>query len=329
MNTNNYDNTMEKVAFGFGFGFGFNRKREDRIYGLKHASQIVEESFEKIAEEEEKNNTASRVGLGVGGATALGSSKNMILGKKRMYHGTSKENWESIKNEGLRADRGGAGGASAAVSNADYIKSSKGKVHLTNFKSVANGYTNVNETDMPLTTKAGKLHSKMKSYLDDGKAVRFDSPNYNNFVQASNEYQDFIKNNKKGMNKEFVKGYAKQSKNGKRIKINMDYNKFKSMEVDPDQAGVASKNKLLNKFQKNIASRGSINIAPEEIAGSSAKFKNRVKHTAKAMPGYVKGNPLRFGAGVALAGGGAYALNKALRGQEKSACEIVNEIFAK
>lgn len=329
MNTNNYENTMEKVAFGFGFGFGFNKRREDRIYGLKCASQIVEESFEKIAEEEEENNTASRVGLGVGGATALNSSKNMILGKKRMYHGTSKENWESIKNEGLRADRGGIGGASAAVDNASYVKSSKGKVHLTRFKPVANGYTNVNDKDMPLTTQAGKLQNKMRSYLDDGKAIRFDSPNYNNFVQASNEYQDFIKNNKKGMSKEFVKGYAKQSRNGKRIKINMDYNKFKSMEVDPDQAGVVAKNKLLNKFQKNIASRGSINVAPEEIVGSSAKFKDRVKHTAKAMPGYVKGTPLRFGAGVALAGGGAYALNKALRGQEKSACEIVNEIFAK
>ena len=28
---------------------------------------------------------------------ALGASKNMILGKKKMYHGTSKENWEKIR----------------------------------------------------------------------------------------------------------------------------------------------------------------------------------------------------------------------------------------
>lgn len=229
----------------------------------------------------------------------------------------------------MRADRGGIGGASAAVDNANYIKSSKGKVHLTRLKPIANGYSNMNDKDMPITTKAGKLSNKMKSYLDENQTIRLDSPHYNYYVKSVNEYKDFMNNNRKGINKEFRKGYLKKGTHGKRIKVNMDYNKFKSMEVDPDQAGAVAKSKLLNKLQKNIASRGSINVTPEEIVGSSAKFKDRVKHTAKAMPGYVKGNPLRFGAGMALAGGGAYALNKALRGQEKSACEIVNEIFAK
>lgn len=289
----------------------------------KSASDIVNECIEKIAETENKeNNTKKRIGLGVGGATAIGSSKNMILGKKRMYHGTSKENWDKIKHEGLRADKGGRGGASVTAGSNQYIKNSKGKVHVTKVKPLANLYSNMNKKDSPYTYEFGRLQQKMQSYMKEengGFTIDNSNPHYKDYVKAKEEFEDFHKKNGNKVNGEFAAGMKSQGKNGKRIKINMDYDKFKSMEVDPDQAGKPFKNKLVHKIQKNVASRGNINITPEEIVGSSAKLKDRVKHTAKAMPKYIKNNPLRFGTGVALVGGGAYALGKALKKQEKTA----------
>ena len=187
---------------------------------------------------------------------ALGASKNMILGKKKMYHGTSKENWEKIRTQGLRADRGGIGGASQSLGNSAYVNASKGNVHLSRFKPVANMYSNDIGNMGPMSM-------------------------------------------------------LRQGKDGKRLTINMDYDKFKKMRIDNvGSDDISDIPKALRGVAKNMAAKGNINVLPEEIAGSSATLKDRAKHTLKAMPSYIKNNPARFGGGLALAGAGAYGIKK-------------------
>lgn len=245
---------------------------------------------------------------------ALGTSKNMILGKKKMYHGTSKENWEKIRTQGLRADRGGIGGASTAIREENYIKASKGNVHLTRVKPVANLYTNLNKTDMPHTLKASEMEEAYLSLMEKGKdgkrSISSFNPNYKKFNKLQKEHEEYVKNHKGKLVGETLLSNLKKGRGGKRINISMDYDKYKSMIVDNDQAGPSVNNKFITKIQKNIASKGPINVLPEEIAGSSATLKDRAKHTLKAMPSYIKNNPARFGGGLALAGAGAYGLKK-------------------
>lgn len=281
-----------------------------------------------MSKENEKKIDGSDVALAGGSLGAIGASKNMVLGKKRMYHGTSNKNWENIRTEGLKANRGGIGGASAAISSKDYIKNSTGKVHATRMKPLANMYANMNEIDSPLTVRSGKLVDEVTKYMKDGKISSTD-PNYPEFLQARNKLFDFQKKNKANMSKEMGINFFKKSKNGRVIKMNMDYDKYRAMEIDPDQAGEYVKN--FGKLQRNVASRGSIDISPEEIVGSSAKMKDKVKHTFKNMPRYIKNNPVRFGSGVALAGAGAYGLKKLYdkKKEEKTAFEIVEESFEK
>lgn len=245
---------------------------------------------------------------------ALGASKNMILGKKKMYHGTSKENWEKIRTQGLRADRGGIGGASAAIRDKNYIKASKGTVHLTRIKPVANLYTNLNKTDMPHALKSTEMEEAFHSLMEKDKGGKLSistaSPNYEKFKKLKKEHDEYVKNHKDKIMDETFLSNLKKGRGGKRIKVSMDYDKYKSMIVDNDQAGPSVNNKFITKIQKNIASKGPINVLPEEIVGSSATLKDRVKHTLKAMPSYIKNNPARFGGGLALAGAGAYGLKK-------------------
>ena len=245
---------------------------------------------------------------------ALGTSKNMILGKKKMYHGTSKENWEKIRTQGLRADRGGIGGASTAIREENYIKASKGNVHLTRVKPVANLYTNLNKTDMPHTLKSSEMEEAYRSLMEKGKdgkrSISSFNPNYEKFNKLKKEHNEYVKKHKGKLVGETLLSNLKKGHGGKRINVSMDYDKYKSMIVDNDQAGRSVNNKFITKIQKNIASKGPINVLPEEIAGSSATLKDRAKHTLKAMPSYIKNNPARFGGGLALAGAGAYGIKK-------------------
>lgn len=282
-----------------------------------------------MSKENEKKIDGSDVALASGSLGAIGTSKNMILGKKRMYHGTSKKNWENIKTEGLRADRGGIGGASFTVGSKDYVNNSKGKVHLTRVRPLSNVYANMNEVDSPIVFKRGRLQEEVSKYMKNNMIAK-DDPNFPKFEEASKKLKEYRSKNDKLMDKEFGKNFFKKPKNGKVVKINMDYNKYRSMEIDPDQAGNAAKG-LVGKLQRNIASRGNINVSPEEIVGSSAKVKDRAKHTLKNIPGYVKSNPVRFGGGVALAGAGAYGLKKLYdkKKEQKTAFEIVEESFEK
>ena len=120
--------------------------------------------------------------------------------------------------------------------------------------------------------------------------------------------------------KEYKRGHFLDPKDkGKVIKAKIDYDKFKEMEIDPDlplnrYLKEKSDGKISKTLQKNIAARGAVDIAPEEIKDSDVDIEDRVKHTRKALPQYIKNNPLRFGAGVAGTTAGAMLLRNALKG---------------
>ena len=108
---------------------------------------------------------------------------------------------------------------------------------------------------------------------------------------------------------------------GKTVKVNLDYNKWKN-HMEQDREGVMFKKQVNSKLRgdnnplvKHMAARGNINVLPEEIAGSNATLSEKARHTLSQLPGYVKENPLRFGSGLATAGAGTAMLANALRGK--------------
>lgn len=205
----------------------------------------------KLAEE----NNLGVAGYGIAGLGAMGASKNLITGKKTQYHGTSKENAEKIRREGLLASKGGTG-ASVAINSGEYVDASKGKIHSSRFQPVANMYAN-------LAVK--------------GESA-FDNP----------------------MRAMFGKG------SGEVIKMNMDYDNYKRMTIDNvGSDDISDIPKAVRPIAKNMAAKGSVNVTPAEISGSSATLRDRVTHTAKKMPSYVKNNPMRFTAGLGIASLGA------------------------
>lgn len=242
--------------------------------------------------------------MGLAGAGALAKSKNMIIGRKTMFHGTSKENWDKIKKEGLRTDKGGYGGASEAykakeiinnrvkdsVSEGDrYIKGSKGYVHFTPRRAIANQYANVASGNLDYDLAGGK---------------------------------------------EMIDSSLRVKKGGKRVKMNVLYDNYKKSQFDNGLDSVSAFSKPEQVMLKHLhGSKTKIDVSPEEIVGSSAKMKDRINQTAKALPGYIKNNKVRFGAGIALAGGGSYLMGKAIKNKvnkmNKEAFDIVESAFDK
>lgn len=99
MNKNNQ--AMEKVAFGFGFGFGFNKKRDK--YAFKCASDIVEESFEKVASAAEELGVVKRPKLSKSEKKEV--NKNTRTAQQSLLH--KRRNIKSTAKNGL-ASLGGA-----------------------------------------------------------------------------------------------------------------------------------------------------------------------------------------------------------------------------
>ena len=87
---------------------------------------------------------AQAVGGAAVAAKLASGVPSRMLGYHNIYHGTSKTNAEGIKKEGLNPRRGGFGGAGDTLSEskpkmaADYISKSKGQVHFSKSKRMAN-----------------------------------------------------------------------------------------------------------------------------------------------------------------------------------------------
>lgn len=287
--------------------------------GLKKVAS--EDSIEKEAR---INTKILRAALGAG---LVAGSTNAILGKKKLYHGTSKDNWDNIKREGMKADKGGSG-ASQSVGNSAYQKNSEGKVHLTGLKSVANMYSASN------TEEIKKKKDELRNFKDrvfnvevhqgaPGKSTvdyKLKKGRQKIYQELAGYKEDELKRlNIKQRSVKNILGDPSKRTDGKTVKVNLDYDKWKAMEQDRE--GVAFKRQVNGKLKgdnnpivKHMAARGNIDVSPEEISGSDAKLSAKAKHTMEKLPGYIKNNPGRFGAGVASAGTGAALIASALRG---------------
>lgn len=273
-----------------------NEERKNKL--KKEYEKYVEEqkakgqqvlSFEKYLKMKKTLNNVKTVGEIAAGSALIAKSKNLVLGKKKVYHGTSKNNWESIKKTGLKKEYGGSDrGSSSLVGDKDFINNSKGKVHFATKKGTGNFYANL------------RSPSEYKSKTNIGR-------------------------HKEQMKK------PKRNGNGKVITINMDYDKYLQSEKDPDMRdGVIIRNENGRKKKFNFGARRlEQDISPEEIKGSDAKMTDRVKHTAKNLPGYIKRHPGRFAAGAGLAVGGtalaAHAIRKKLK-ERKAMKELEKEL---
>lgn len=282
------------------------------------ANEILNGIDKKAKENNDKKEIGKDVAVGAVGAKMLHSSKDKILGQKTLYHGTSSKNWENIKKEGLRADKGGINGAGNAIKSDLYKNDSKNKVHATAKKWKADMYSRIGESsDKVNKTPEAKKYTDIRNKLTDkdGKIV---------FNGTDDEIKKQVKSFRKA-HKDFTKVQFKEmAKNkGKVAKIKMDYNKYKKMEVDPFEQGQAFgnlakkvKNKgvkeVLNNMGKDFAARGNVNITPDEIVGLHNPAK-RLAKTVKNIPHYAKTNKGRFGAGLALAGTGGTLMSKSIK----------------
>ena len=283
------------------------------------ANEILNGIDKKAKENNDKKEIGKDIAIGAVGAKMLHSSKDKILGQKTLYHGTSSKNWENIKKEGLRADKGGINGASDAIKSDLYKNDSKSKVHATAKKWKADMYSRIGESSdkVSKTPEAKKYTEVRNKFTDkDGKIVFNGTTN--------DEVKKQVKSFRKA-HKDFTKVQFKEmAKNkGKVAKIKMDYNKYKKMEIDPFEQGQAFgnlakkvKNKgakeVLNNMGKDFAARGNINITPDEIVGLHNPAK-RLAKTVKNIPHYAKTNKGRFGAGLALAGTGGTLMSKSIK----------------
>lgn len=289
------------------------------VSGLKKVSSDDELGMEKWA----KINNSALAKAALGSALIVGS-KDLVTGKKTLYQGTSRENWDRIKHEGLKADKGGTG-ASKSVGNSAYQKNSEGKVHLTAMRPVANIYASANTPEIKAKREELQyLKDKMLNLSvkqgEPGKSV-VDYKLRRGYHKRQVDKIKALENELRGMN-------LKQNRNpvnvfispsvlteGKTIKVKMPYDKWKN-EMEQDREGVMYK-KYVNKLSgdnnpviKNMAARGHIDIPIEEIVGSEAPLKDKVKHTTSNMPSYISNNPARFGLGtVAAATGGKLLLD--------------------
>lgn len=279
--------------------------------------------FEKVAKNVDKESNKDKVqtvGMGAIGAKMIHGSKDRILGQKTLYHGTSSKNWESIKNEGLKANRGGQG-ASSIIDNSEYVKNSQNKVHLTGNKSKARMYAGLEKAteSMKGTPEMQRFNELRKKYIKPGE----EHPVF----ESAKDMKEYSKASEEANKRIFTE--ALKSKNqGKVVKIKMNYDKYKKMEVDPDEVGglimrefsdeIKSKKgkALLESIAKHQASRANFDIGKDEIVGLH-KTSKRLKNTAKNLPSYIKNNKGRFGSGVAMAALGTAMIGNSLEKNKK------------
>ena len=102
---------------------------------------------------------------------------------------------------------------------------------------------------------------------------------------------------------------SKTGKKGKVVAMNMDYGKYKRMEIDPDMlAGPAP-----DFLKRHLATRGTEAVTPAEIKGSKASLGAKARRRLSKLPDYVRKHPGRFGLGALGLGAGAYLAQKGAR----------------
>lgn len=304
-------------------GIGVGALSAGALAMAKGLKKVAEESIEKEA------SVSKSLAKGALGTALLLGSSDSLLGKKTLYHGTSKDNWENIKREGMKSDKGGSG-ASKSVGNDAYRKNSENKVHLTALRPIANSYSSVNTPEIKqkreeLSELKDKAFEIIVNQGAPGKSTvdyKLKKGRQKVYKELAKYKEDELKRlnmSQRTLKNVFINPSADTG--GKTVKVNLDYDKWKN-NMKQDREGVAFKkqvNKYLkgdsNPIVKHMAAKGDIDVTPEEISGSGVGISEKAKHTLSKLPGYIKQNPARFSAGLAGTGAGTVLLANALKGK--------------
>lgn len=295
---------------------------------INMAKPLLKKADDYKYEIEKSASVPSSVALGVLGTGIIAGSNNALLGKKTLYQGTSQEVWDKIKSEGIKAQYGGSG-ASKAVGNSAYQKNSEGKIHLTAVRPIANVYASANIPE--IRAKKEELQALKDRALNIQVQQGAPGKSVVEYKLRRGHHRDKVEKVRQ-MEAELKELNTKQSSNiintlispsilteGKTVKVKMNYNDWKN-NMEQDREGVMYKrhvNKLKggnNPIIKNMAARGSIDVPIEEIVGSDAALSDRIGHTAKMLPAYIKENPIRFSAGALGTAVGAKLVGDSIKG---------------
>lgn len=316
---------------------GFRGKVEDMIDRIKN--QFSGQSKVAAEEEDEKDNPIKDISTGLFGAGLMRASVDPLTGKKTLYHGTSAEHGKDIDVEGLRADKGGSGGASQAIGHDGFVENSRGKVHLTPRKSLARDFSSYAESAGKETPRVREIVKKHQALADKYNmnivSQKLDGMPGNIEYKGSDVMSDYMGYNMESsrLSGEYLKAkksYLKDNRIKPTIKKTvMDYSQFKDLQPDLDMIGgiessldemPAGPRSAVERAIKELAVKTGDNIAPDDLYSND--ILRNVKLRMRNIPSEVAKNPKRFGAGVAMAGTGAAMIGKSImQDQEKEASD--------
>lgn len=285
-------NGDRKNSYEYNFKYKEDKQEKNNMDKIANYKEMIYKEASDNKSDKQKNkvkNTTKSALMGVSGVGLIHLSKDRVLGQKTLYHGTSDTAWNSIKNEGLKTDKGGKGGASLGQSASEsYKKNNEGFVYVTGVKKKANNY---------------KRRAVYNETVDKMWRER------NEDIIKGRPYKDI----------EYNKIYKETKNKGKNLKIKMNYDKYKDhFEIAPLEAGreYIGKGKVKELYGKHLAAKGNVDIGKDEIVGLH-KTSKRLKNQLKYLPKYIKNNKVRFGTGVALAGTGTALVGKAIKNVKK------------
>ena len=220
---------------------------------------------DELSDEERSRNQAMAAMAIPAGVGTVAKSRHQLLGQKRLYHGTTAENAKSIKRSGLKTSYGAKKGGIADL----FYRGSDGDMNI------------------PVNNSRGHVYASTRKNVAIVNA---------NVASSGEEFvKDFKKYGPKWASAKHNGGGKKLEQGASVVKMNVPLNRYKKdFEKDPEYAFVF----------KNPARRSGKDIPVEEIVGSKAKLKDKIKYQAKNMPDAIKADKKRFAKGVAKTVGG-------------------------
>ena len=248
----------------------------------------IEKKAAEKDDDEDTSNEKAMIGAGAigAGSLAIAKSKNALLGKKRVYHGTTSDNYKSIMKSGIDPKYGGDKGRGSY------------NFYLNKFKREGSPYSE-EKAEYFRKRSEGRAYVTAKrpiAYLQSKGIIKAGAKGKNKVVVADiplNKWQNSFEMDPDSLpfvTDDTVKHLKDNMKNGSRA----------------ERSGAKRK---YNNY-KNIASYTNDTIPTEAIKGSKAKLKDRAKYTKDNLAASIKANPVRFGLGVASTAAGAYGVYK-------------------
>lgn len=268
----------------------------------------------KIANQEEQNHWGDAA-LATGGGIATIGAKDRLLGRKTLYHGTTAENAAAIKQEGFKLSDG-LGGASESLGEQQFIDNSKGKIHLTPKRGLANGFGAVASDQVlrDMSQEASGLKAALEANQNASVPASQLSQHFEDARQIGDQFIDARHKASDRTQKLLQQGFI-QSPNkygGETLQMSVPYGDFRAMQPDPDMFPGVN-----DSIVRQFAVRTDTPPETRYISGSVDDIGRvgRLKESLRLMPDYIKAHPGRFGTGVGMTGAGLAGMAMAAHNQ--------------